>query len=324
MYAFVNQKFIKFKVVGNINVSLVRAELCCDTAADLPAYDGISGYELAQGSIAWDISTGDFYGLQSDGTWCRQGDISAEDVQEKLDIIRDKIKSGELPAQADALEVAFEDESGMMIMDYFADYASSLFDNEDEYIPFLEQLMETIDLRGQRNEIMFRGDLACCYARKGERLKYETICKDLLERYPDTHIVIAHKNFAKGGAKVLSTANDYRLQIFYVKTNSMAQIQKVLKEALDVQESPEVLQGYYDDAERALDEAKAAMGREPKEECPLQGVEFIPVNMSEASGDVMKLESLKPEPIKAPPKVGRNDPCPCGSGKKYKKCCGAD
>ena len=21
--------------------------------------------------------------------------------------------------------------------------------------------------------------------------------------------------------------------------------------------------------------------------------------------------------------IGRNDPCPCGSGKKYKKCCGA-
>jgi SEC-C motif-containing protein len=25
---------------------------------------------------------------------------------------------------------------------------------------------------------------------------------------------------------------------------------------------------------------------------------------------------------RATPKVGRNDPCPCGSGKKYKKCCG--
>ena len=24
------------------------------------------------------------------------------------------------------------------------------------------------------------------------------------------------------------------------------------------------------------------------------------------------------------PKIGRNDPCPCGSGKKYKKCCGKD
>jgi hypothetical protein len=29
------------------------------------------------------------------------------------------------------------------------------------------------------------------------------------------------------------------------------------------------------------------------------------------------------EPYRAPPKIGRNDPCPCGSGKKYKKCCGA-
>ncbi|HRF11915.1 MAG TPA: SEC-C metal-binding domain-containing protein, partial [Candidatus Accumulibacter phosphatis] len=23
------------------------------------------------------------------------------------------------------------------------------------------------------------------------------------------------------------------------------------------------------------------------------------------------------------PKVGRNDPCPCGSGRKFKRCCGA-
>jgi preprotein translocase subunit SecA len=29
-----------------------------------------------------------------------------------------------------------------------------------------------------------------------------------------------------------------------------------------------------------------------------------------------------PKPVRAGAKVGRNDPCPCGSGKKYKKCCG--
>lgn len=29
------------------------------------------------------------------------------------------------------------------------------------------------------------------------------------------------------------------------------------------------------------------------------------------------------EPVRREgPKIGRNDPCPCGSGKKYKKCCG--
>lgn len=33
-------------------------------------------------------------------------------------------------------------------------------------------------------------------------------------------------------------------------------------------------------------------------------------------------EAPKIKPVTAEPKVGRNDPCPCGSGKKYKKCCG--
>ena len=34
------------------------------------------------------------------------------------------------------------------------------------------------------------------------------------------------------------------------------------------------------------------------------------------------LEQKKSGTIVKPPKVGRNDPCPCGSGKKYKHCCG--
>jgi SWIM/SEC-C metal-binding protein len=40
--------------------------------------------------------------------------------------------------------------------------------------------------------------------------------------------------------------------------------------------------------------------------------------------DITDLEILL-NPLKtivAEKKVGRNDPCPCGSGKKYKKCCG--
>jgi preprotein translocase subunit SecA len=34
--------------------------------------------------------------------------------------------------------------------------------------------------------------------------------------------------------------------------------------------------------------------------------------------------AVKHEPIKVGPKIGRNDPCPCGSGKKYKNCHGKD
>ncbi len=84
---------------------------------------------------------------------------------------------------------------------------------------------------------------------------------EITKNIDEADLVIAHKNFAKGGAKILSTANNYRLQIFYIKTNSMAQIQKVVKEALDIRESSQALQGYYDDAEKALDEAKSAIDK---------------------------------------------------------------
>jgi len=37
------------------------------------------------------------------------------------------------------------------------------------------------------------------------------------------------------------------------------------------------------------------------------------------------VDGVNPRPTlrRTEPKIGRNDPCPCGSGKKYKKCCGA-
>jgi hypothetical protein len=33
------------------------------------------------------------------------------------------------------------------------------------------------------------------------------------------------------------------------------------------------------------------------------------------------VQPIRPEPRIAPTKIGRNDACPCGSGKKYKRCC---
>lgn len=90
-----------------------------------------------------------------------------------------------------------------------------------------------------------------------ERLNFNV---EITRNVDDADIVLAHKNFAKGGAKVLNTAKEYRAQIFYVKTNSMAQIQKVLKDALDIRpyDNPDNT-GYCDDAEHALDEVKDAI-----------------------------------------------------------------
>ncbi|MBN1849252.1 MAG: SEC-C domain-containing protein [Deltaproteobacteria bacterium] len=40
--------------------------------------------------------------------------------------------------------------------------------------------------------------------------------------------------------------------------------------------------------------------------------------------DLTDLEILlnTPKTVTVEKKIGRNEPCPCGSGKKYKKCCG--
>ena len=54
-------------------------------------------------------------------------------------------------------------------------------------------------------------------------------------------------------------------------------------------------------------------GSTPVQRGPSQGSDIV----SEAAAAVEKAK-----PVRVGPKVGRNDPCPCRSGKKYKQCCG--
>ena len=49
-----------------------------------------------------------------------------------------------------------------------------------------------------------------------------------------------------------------------------------------------------------------------------------PEYLSQDNDYIDPSQPIKREPIKADPKIGRNDPCPCGSGKKYKNCHGKD
>lgn len=87
---------------------------------------------------------------------------------------------------------------------------------------------------------------------------------EIVRNVEDADFVIAHKNFAKGGTKILSTANEYRLPVFFVRTNSMSQIQKVLKDALNLVQGAEIEKptvGYLDETELALNETKAAIAK---------------------------------------------------------------
>ena len=51
--------------------------------------------------------------------------------------------------------------------------------------------------------------------------------------------------------------------------------------------------------------------------------EWVEKHKDEIEAGKMQAPGAKPETfVKKEPAVGRNEPCPCGSGKKYKKCCG--
>lgn len=95
-----------------------------------------------------------------------------------------------------------------------------------------------------------------------------------------------------------------------------------------LQEQIEDLQGHFDTPNlQALNSLVAHLvelinnsrqwiikGHTPMELRPREKLSPLPVSQPASKGVVLDFATRK--------KVGRNDPCPCGSGKKYKKCCG--
>ncbi len=71
-------------------------------------------------------------------------------------------------------------------------------------------------------------------------------------------------------------------------------------------------------------EVKQAMPERPNDYSRYKATkEDLPgASAQRAAASAHQGERPRPEPVKAAPKIGRNDPCPCGSGKKYKNCHG--
>jgi preprotein translocase subunit SecA len=73
-------------------------------------------------------------------------------------------------------------------------------------------------------------------------------------------------------------------------------------------------------------------GRDPLVEYKIEGYGMFQEMMTAARAEILDMLLKVQVVAEAPPaprvrpiepgKIGRNDPCPCGSGKKYKKCCG--
>ena len=97
--------------------------------------------------------------------------------------------------------------------------------------------------------------------------------------------------------------------------------QEYKREAFELFEM--LLDGVRDAVTRLLMtvQVRAADVEETAPQADVQNVQYHHADYDEAlgtSGD----EADASQPMQAQPKIGRNDPCPCGSGKKYKQCHG--
>jgi len=91
-----------------------------------------------------------------------------------------------------------------------------------------------------------------------ERLDIEV---EITRNIDEADVVIAHNSFSKGGAKILNVAKDYHLPIHFVKSNTMPQIQKAIKDSFGMKEKPGDSYGMacFDETEDALKEVQGAV-----------------------------------------------------------------
>ena len=98
----------------------------------------------------------------------------------------------------------------------------------------------------------------------------------------------------------------YRIEGFDMFDEMVAGIQKdVVKILLNIQKAGELKR---EQTVKITSEAQASLNS---------------INVVSENKQVPQQSDVRRTPVvNAGPKVGRNDPCPCGSGKKYKNCCG--
>ncbi|MFW5885171.1 MAG: preprotein translocase subunit SecA [Patescibacteria group bacterium] len=105
---------------------------------------------------------------------------------------------------------------------------------------------------------------------------------------------------------------EYKKEAFHLFQNLLAAINRdLLKAVFRVQPASQERESQPETSSTEIDKSKLQYsgGERPEQ--------FKQLQTNKSSG-----EDSSPKPIVNKTQVGRNEPCPCGSGKKYKKCCG--
>jgi preprotein translocase subunit SecA len=108
----------------------------------------------------------------------------------------------------------------------------------------------------------------------------------------------------------------YKFESFKLFGDMLSKINKDVLTAL--------FKGHIENQEQQAPPKEARKMPKPQNQPKLKTSRDDIYSGGENGGSVMAEQAVKHEPVKVGEKIGRNDPCPCGSGKKYKNCHGKD
>jgi Preprotein translocase subunit SecA (ATPase, RNA helicase) len=147
--------------------------------------------------------------------------------------------------------------------------------------------------------------------------EYEEFWKTYFEKERDNYATILEKKLKKINGKLKDLASEYGMEpvIFagYLDGINSSLVKEIDLEQLD--EETEI------NAEIDFEKLYYNM-LDAKAEWLYKLEQWDGILSKEKRDEITK--EYKTSQIAVSLKIGRNDPCPCGSGKKYKKCCGAN
>jgi len=154
-------------------------------------------------------------------------------------------------------------------------------------------------------------------SQKRSQDEYEEFWKTYFESERDNYVGILEKKLKKINGKLKDLASEYKMEPV-VFAGFMDGINSSLVKEIDLEQLDEETQI---DVEIDFEKLYYNM-LDAKAEWLYKLEQWDGILTKEKRDEITK--EYKLSQIAVSLKIGRNDPCPCGSGKKYKKCCGAN
>ncbi len=157
-------------------------------------------------------------------------------------------------------------------------------------------------------------DLAKSFSKAMLLLTIDEAWKEHLRELDDLKQAVQNASYEQKDPLLIYKFESFNLFKTMIGDNNRKVVASLAKAHIPIRDGSQV--------KKAEDQKRQDFGRLKMQKDELPGVGTPGVASRGGQPGGQQKEKVKAEPVRVEKKVGRNDPCPCGSGKKYKQCHG--